>query len=91
MNKQIYSRLAALAEEIRRRQEIQKMPVDQLSRSLTEFADELSELDDLGKAALLAELNRGDDLDGSMGLDLSREALDAIIADYCQGLHTNII
>lgn len=80
----IDARITALAEAIERRKMEQEAPVDDLSRSLFNLRQELAELDTLGKSALLYELNRGDPLEGTMGLDLSMEDLDRFIADYSE-------
>lgn len=53
----IEARLAALAAEVRRRQFAHEGPVDALSQSLFELEGDLLGLDDLGKAAFLAQLN----------------------------------
>ena len=59
------SRLAALADAIERKRMEQEAHVDDLSRSLFILGEELDQLDDLEKAALLAEFNRDDPLDGT--------------------------
>ena len=64
----IDSRLAALADAIERKRMEQESPVDDLSRSLFNLREELARLDTLEKAALLAEFNRADPLDGTDGL-----------------------
>lgn len=71
----VEARLAALAETIRRRQFAHEGPMDALSRSLEELEGELLGLDDLGKAVLLAELNK-EDGDGAGGLGLEPEDLE---------------
>lgn len=76
----IEARLAALAAEIRRRKFANEGPVDALSQSLFELEGELLGLDDLGKAAFLAELNREDE-DGTEGVGLTLEDLERWIAD----------
>lgn len=76
----IESRLAALAAEVRRRQFANEGPVDALSQSLFELEGELLGLDDLGKAVLLAELNREDE-DGAEGVGLTLEDLERLIAN----------
>ena len=76
----IEARLAALAETIRRRQFAHEGPMDALSRSLEELEGELLGLDDLGKAAFLAELNREDE-DGAEGVGIEPETLEQWIAD----------
>ena len=73
-------RLAALAAEIRRRQFASEGPVDALSQSLFELEGELLGLDDLGKAAFLAELNQEDE-DGTEGVGLTLEDLERLIAN----------
>ncbi len=73
-------RLAALAAEIRRRQFANEGPVDALSQSLFELEGELLGLDDLGKAAFLAELNQEDE-DGTEGVGLTLEDLERLIAN----------
>ena len=78
----IDSRLAALADAIERKRMEQESPVDDLSRSLFNLREELARLDTLEKAALLAEFNRADPLDGTDGLNLSMEDLERFIADY---------
>ena len=52
---------------------------DGLSLSLWAMGKELAGLDALGKSALLYELNHGDPLEGTMGLDLSMQDLDRLI------------
>ena len=52
---------------------------DGLSLSLWAMGKELDGLDTLGKSALLYELNHGDTLEGTMGLDLSMQDLDRMI------------
>ena len=76
MDSRIYTRLKALDAAIIRKKAEQALPVDSLSRSLMEFSAELSGLNSLGKSALMAELNSGDPLDGSMGLHLSMQDID---------------
>lgn len=61
---------------------IQEEPIDPLSASLYELGRELAGLDDLGKSELLHELNHGDPLEGTMGLNLSMEDLEQFIADF---------
>ena len=73
-------RLAALAAEIRRQQFANEGPVDALSQSLFELEGELLGLDDLGKAAFLAELNQEDE-DGTEGVGLTLEDLERLIAN----------
>ena len=76
----IEARLAALAETVRRRQFANEGPSDPLSRSLEDLEGELLGLDDLGKAAFLAELNQEDE-DGAGGLGLEPEDLERLIAN----------
>ena len=73
-------RISALAAEVRRRQFANEGPVDALSQSLFELEGELLGLDDLGKAAFLAELNQEDE-DGAGGLGLEPEDLERLIAN----------
>ncbi len=87
MNNRIDARITALAAAIERRKLIQEMPVDALSQSLLDLADEFSQLDDLGKAALLKGLNRGDALEGATGLGLDEDALNEFIRDYEEKPH----
>lgn len=42
----------------------------------------VAEVDTLGRSALLYELNHGDPLEGTMGLDLSMESLEKMIASF---------
>lgn len=78
----IDSRLAALAEAIERKRMEQEYPVDELSRSLFNLGEKLARLDTLEKAALLAEFNRDDPLNGTDSLNLDLEDLEKFIADY---------
>ncbi len=80
MSDRINARLAALADAIRRREMERALPVDELSRSLMGFADELAALDEGGKAALLEELNRPSE-DGS-GLGLTLEDVERMITSW---------
>lgn len=80
----IDARITALTEAIERRKMEQEAPVDDLSQSLFNLRRELAELDTLGKSALLYELNHGDPLEGTMGLNLSMEDLERFIADYSE-------
>lgn len=82
MNNRIDARLAALVAEVERRRLIQEEPDDDLSRSLFNLRQELAGLDALGKSALLYELNNGDPLEGTMGLNLSMEDLERFISDH---------
>lgn len=75
----IDARIAAIAEAIKRRAMEEEAPVDDLSKSLFEFGRELAGLDALGKSALLYELNHGDTLEGTMGLDLTMDDVDRMI------------
>lgn len=76
----IEARISALAAEIRRRQFANEGPVDALSQSLFELEGELLGLDDLGKAAFLAQLNQEDE-DGTEGVGLEPEDLERLIAN----------
>lgn len=82
MRNRIDSRVAALAAAIQRRRLEQAMPVDALSKSLIGLGQEFSSLDELGRLALLAELNDSDQLDGSGCLDLTEVDLARMIDDY---------
>lgn len=82
MSNRIDSRIAALAAAIQRRRLEQAMPVDALSKNLIGFGRELSNLDELGRLAMLAELNDSDPLDGSGCLNLTEMDLNRMIGDY---------
>lgn len=84
MERRIDARMAALVKAIEQRKMEQEAPVDDLSRSLFNLRQELAELDALDKSALLYELNHGDPLEGTMGLNLSMEDLERFIADYAE-------
>ena len=73
----IEARIERIAEELRRRAMEQEAPVDELSKSLYELEQELTGLDDLGKAALLEELNSG-------GLGLDMADLERMIGEWAQ-------
>ena len=75
-------RIESIAAELERLKLEEAAPVDELSRSLFNLGEKLARLDTLEKAALLAEFNRADPLDGTGGLDLSMEDLERFIADY---------
>ena len=75
-------RIAALAKAIEQRKMEQEAPVDDLSKSLYDLGQELAGLDVLGRSALLYELNHGDPLEGTMGLELNMEDLERFISDY---------
>ena len=77
----IKTRLAALEEALLLRKMEQEAPVDDLSRSLFNLRQELAGLDELGRSALLYELNHVDPLEGTMGLDLSMEDLEKMISN----------
>lgn len=78
-------RIEAIVEELERLKMAQEAPVDDLSRSLFNLGEKLAHLDTLEKAALLAEFNRADPLEGTDSLDLDMEALERFIADYKEG------
>lgn len=78
----IKTRLAALETALEVRKLEQECPVDDLSRSLFNLRQELAGLDELGRSALLYELNHGDPLEGTMGLDLTLEELKKIIENF---------
>ena len=75
-------RIESIAAELERLKLEEEAHVDDLSRSLFNLGEKLAHLDTLEKAALLAEFNRADPLDGTGGLDLSMEDLERFIADY---------
>ena len=75
-------RIESIVAELERLKLEEEAPVDDLSRSLFNLGEKLAHLDILEKAALLAEFNRADPLDGTVGLDLSMEDLERFIADY---------
>lgn len=75
-------RIESIAAELERLKLEEEAPVDDLSRSLFNLGEELARLDTLEKAALLAEFNRADPLEGTDSLDLNMEALERFIADY---------
>ncbi len=75
-------RIESIVAELERLKLEEEAPVDDLSRSLFNLGEKLAHLDILEKAALLAEFNRADPLDGTGGLDLSMEDLERFIADY---------
>lgn len=76
------ARLQRLVEALERKKMEQEEPEDDLSRSLFDLGERLARLDNLEKAALLAEANHGDPLDGTDSLNLSMEDLERFIADY---------
>lgn len=75
-------RIESIAAELERLKLEEEAPVDDLSRSLFNLGENLARLDTLEKAALLAEFNRTDPLEGTDSLDLSMEDLERFIADY---------
>lgn len=75
----INSRITSLYDALERRRMELESPVDKLSQSLYELEAELAGLDTLGKAALLGELNRGDPLEGTMGLDLTMQDVEKMV------------
>ena len=75
-------RIESIAAELERLKLEEEAPVDDLSRSLFNLGEKLARLDTLEKAALLAEFNRADPLEGTDSLDLNMEALERFIADY---------
>ena len=78
-------RIEAIAAELERLKLEEAAPVDELSRSLYNMGQRLSKMDSLEKAALLAEFNRDDPLDGTGSLDLSMEDIERFILDYKGG------
>ncbi len=75
-------RIESIVAELERLKLEEEAPVDELSRSLYNMGQRLSKMDSLEKAALLAEFNRADPLEGTDSLDLSMEDLERFIADY---------
>ncbi len=75
-------RIESIAAELERLKLEEEAPVDDLSRSLFNLGEKLAHLDTLEKAALLAEFNRADPLDGTDGLNLSMEDLERFISNY---------
>ena len=75
-------RIESIVAELERLKLEEEAPVDELSRSLYNMGQRLSKMDSLEKAALLAEFNRDDPLDGTGSLNLDMEALERFIADY---------
>ena len=78
-------RIESIAAELERLKLEDAAPVDDLSWSLFNLGEKLTRLDTLEKAALLAEFNRADPLDGTDSLDLSMEDLERFISDYKEG------
>lgn len=77
MDKHINARIAALAEAIERRKMEQEVPVDDLSKSLFAFGQELAGLGEKGKAELLQRINED-------GFILDEDAFERFIADYAE-------
>ena len=78
-------RIESIAAELERLKLEEEAPVDDLSRSLFNLGEKLAHLDTLEQAALLAEINRADPLEGTDSLDLSMEDLERFISDYKEG------
>ena len=78
-------RIESIVAELERLKLEEEAPVDELSRSLYNMGQRLSKMDTLEKAALLAEFNRADPLEGTDSLDLSMEDLERFISDYKEG------
>ena len=78
-------RIESIVAELERLKLEGEAPVDELSRSLYNMGQRLSKMDSLEKAALLAEFNRDDPLDGTGSLDLSMEDIERFILDYKGG------
>lgn len=78
-------RIESIVAELERLKLEEEAPVDDLSRSLYNMGQRLSKMDSLEKAALLAEFNRADPLEGTDSLDLSMEDLERFISDYKEG------
>ena len=64
-------RIESIAAELERLKLEEEAPVDDLSRSLFNLGEKLAHLDTLEKAALLAEFNLADPLEGTDSLDLN--------------------
>lgn len=80
-------RIESIVAELERLKLEEEAPVDELSRSLYNMGQRLSKMDSLEKAALLAEFNRDDPLDGTGSLDLSMEDIERFILDYKGGVN----
>lgn len=78
-------RIESIVAELERLKLEEEAPVDDLSRSLYNMGQRLSKMDSLEKAALLAEFNRDDPLDGTGSLDLSLEDIARFVLDYKGG------
>ena len=78
-------RIESIVAELERLKLEEEAPVDDLSRSLFNLGEKLAHLDTLEKAALLAEFNRADPLDGTGSLDLSLEDIARFVLDYKGG------
>ena len=78
-------RIESIVAELERLKLEEEAPADDLSRSLYNMGQRLSKMDSLEKAALLAEFNRADPLEGTDSLDLSMEDLERFISDYKEG------
>ena len=78
-------RIESIVAELERLKLEEEAPVDELSRSLYNMGQRLSKMDSLEKAALLAEFNRDDPLDGTGSLDLSLEDIARFVLDYKGG------
>ena len=76
----IDAKITALAEAIKRQQMEQEVPVDDLSKSLFEFEQEIIAMSEQDKAALLESLNQPGE-DGTPGLDLTPEDLERVIGE----------
>ena len=78
-------RIESIVAELERLKLEEEAPVDDLSRSLFNLGEKLAHLDTLEKAALLAEFNQGDPLEGTDSLNLDLEDLERFISDYKEG------
>ena len=80
----IETRLTALSDAVQRRALEQIAPVDPLSASLFALRDELSGLDDAGRAALLEAMNHPTDGE-SDSLRLSADDINKFIESIVKG------
>lgn len=76
----IDTRIAAIAEAIKRKAMEEEAPVDDLSKSLFEFGRELAGLDEQSRNALFEEWN-APDADGTC-IPMTREQFDRFISGY---------
>ena len=77
-------RIESIVAELERLKLEEEAPVDELSRSLYNMGQRLSKMDSLEKAALLAEFNRADPLEGTDSLDLSMRSEERRVGKECR-------